>query len=240
MSLNRIRYSIDYIFSFLKLSKKIVCIGDSHTGVFHFINYNSWFSGYFFKTLAVHGATASGIENPNSKTQAKTKFDTFLDSNTNTNSLVLFQLGEIDCGFVIWYRSYKYGETIDEQLNQTLDNYQSYILSAKSKANQIIVMSAILPTIQDGQDYGEVANLRKEVKASLKERTDLTLRFNKLMKKFCYEFNILFLDIENQLLDKNTNTVKKILLNDNPLDHHLSNQKLGPIILKELNDLFRK
>lgn len=240
MSLNRLRYFINYISSFLKISKKIVCIGDSHTAVFHFINYDSWFSGYFFKTLVVHGATASGIENPNSKTQAKTKFDAFLDANNNKKSLVLFQLGEIDCGFVIWYRSTKYDESIDEQLKQTLHNYQSYILSVKRKSKQIIVMSAILPTIQDGQEYGEVANLRKEVKATLKERTALTLRFNDLMKIFCKQNNLLFLDLENQLLDQKSNTVKKQFLNDNPLDHHLSNKKFAPIILKELDKLFSK
>lgn len=240
MSLNRVRFFINYISSFLKLSKKIVCIGDSHTAVFYYINYASWFSGYFFKTLVVHGATASGIENPNSKTQAKTQFDAFLDENTNKNSLVLFQLGEIDCGFVIWYRSNKYDESIDEQLKQTLHNYQSYLRSVKSKSKQIIVMSAILPTIQDGQEYGEVANLRKEVKATLKERTALTVRFNEHMKTFCEQHNLLFLDIENQLLDKKTNTVRKALLNDNPLDHHLSNQKLAPIILKGLHKLFKQ
>lgn len=224
--------------AFFGFSKTIICAGDSHTAVFHYINCSVWFSGYYFKTLVVHGATASGIQNPNSKTNAKIRFDDFLVAHKNKNNTVLFQLGEVDCGFVIWYRSDKYGICLDDQLKDTLKKYQDYIISQLVNFRKIIVMSAVLPTIQDGQDFGYVANLRKEIKANLQERTNLTMNFNKKMKEFCENNNISFLDIENDCFDKNTNTVKKQLLNDNVLDHHLSNKKLTPIIIKRLNKLF--
>lgn len=237
--INRFKFKLNQYLSFLNIYKEIICIGDSHASVFDYINYNSWFSGYYFRTLIIHGATASGIQNPNSTTKARIQFDNFIDSIKNKNNFLVIQLGEVDCGFVIWYRAEKLNISAEYQLQETIFNYQKFILSCKNKIQNCIIMSAVLPTIQDNQNFGEIANLRKEVKASLVERTALTIKFNKLMEQFCVKNNILFLNIESQILDKNTKTVKKEFLNENPLDHHLSNKRFGTIILSELNKLVK-
>ena len=237
--INRLKFYFNKILVSFKIADKVICIGDSHTSVFDYINYNVWFSGFFFKTKIVHGATASGIQNPNSTTQARIQFDEFIDSISMKNNFLIIQLGEVDCGFVIWYRAQKLNISVEKQLDETVTNYQKFVLTIKEKVKNCIVMSAVLPTIQDGQDFGEVANKRKEVRATLKERTKLTRSFNQMMKDFCKKNNISFLDLDHHLIDMETGMVKKIFLNEDPLDHHLSEKIFAPLIVKELKNLVK-
>ena len=138
----------------------------------------------YSKNKIVHGATATGLANPNSKTQALGIFENYLKKEVNKDDYVFFQLGEVDCGFAIWYRAEKHGLSIQKQTQLAIDNYTSLILKASAiNGKKIIICSAVLPTIQENNNFGEVANLRKEVKANIKERTQLTLEFNKMLKK---------------------------------------------------------
>ena len=215
-------------------------MGDSHTAVFEYINGHVWFPGFFFQSLIIHGATASGLDNPNSKTQTRKKLDNFISANNFRNQALLIQLGEVDCGFVIWYRAEKYNIPVEDSLNTTLFKYQQFLMGLKNKAKRLIVMSAVLPTIQDGRYFGEIANLRREVKANLKERTALTIQFNVSMEQFCLLNNINFLNLDHLLLDNETGTVKKVFLNEDPLDHHLSNKKIYPILLSSIKSLVKQ
>lgn len=51
--------------------QEILVLGDSHSGVFRNILFRQSFPRCFFNVVAVTGATASGLQNPNSQTQAK-------------------------------------------------------------------------------------------------------------------------------------------------------------------------
>jgi hypothetical protein len=82
----------------------------------------------------------------------------------------------------------------------------------------VCVISAPLPTIQDGQHWGEVANLRREVRASLFERTQLTLMFNSAVAEHarrgagpCEP---------GPALDRGDRLVRDALRSRDPLDHH--------------------
>lgn len=79
--LERVINKVNYIYHGKIKSNNILCIGDSHTEVFNYIHTHKLFSGYYFNTSIVHGATASGIDNPNSKTKAKKVFDYYLNEN---------------------------------------------------------------------------------------------------------------------------------------------------------------
>jgi len=92
----------------------------------------------------------------------------------------------------------------------------------------------MLPTIQDNHKYGDVANKRKEIQVSLKERTETTQRFNEKLFEASKLNGYVFLDFSKVILDENTSEVNVQFLNPNPLDHHLDSKKIAPLLNKEL------
>ena len=211
-------------------------LGDSHTGVF------TRFKGkpfYFFNILTVPGATISGIPNPKSKTQAGPKFRQYIEDRVYRNDYVILQLGEVDCGFVLWLRSEKYGLPIEQLLDSSVENYKTLIelvIRHQKKPARVYVTSTMPPTIKDDQDWGDVANLRGEVKASQHERTRLTLEFNRRVAQMCGELGVNYIDLDKDLIDGDTNLVKSEYLNENKYNHHLANGKLSKLMYQKFAD----
>jgi hypothetical protein len=71
-----------------------------------------------------------GMANPNSKTNALIYFNKKLKT-MSRNDYYVFVLGEVDCGFLIFYRAKKYNISINSQLNLSIYNYQKFLLSVK-------------------------------------------------------------------------------------------------------------
>jgi hypothetical protein len=216
--------------------KRILVIGDSHVAVFKYINKNHKM-GYYFDTAYVSGATSLGIANPNSKTNALKIFKNKLQ-NTPKNTPVLIQMGEVDCGFVIWFLAEKKQTSVKEQFAKSIKNYKNFLLNEliDKGFEKIIVMSATLPTLKENTEgLGEIANLRKEVKATQIERTQLTLNYNKELKVFCETHpNLYFLEFDNDMLNVE-GVIKKEFLNKDPLDHHNDLGTYSNLIVKRIN-----
>lgn len=212
---------------------KIHILSDSHGEAFKYVNWdNLKFNASF---CIVPGATASGLANPNSKTQALPRFKEYISKRVRKKDFMIVEFGEVDCGFAMWIRADRENITIAEQLDLTLKSYQEFLLLlSKSVRNKIIVVSAILPTISDNLPEGEIAKLRKEVKSSQSERTKLTLEFNKKLKNICELHDFKYLDLDRSLLDKKNGLVKSNYRNENPADHHLNPILLGRLIEDEL------
>jgi hypothetical protein len=226
------------LYSRLLKRRHILCLGDSHIRVFNFMERQKTFKGIWFKVMIVGGATAQGLANPNSRTHALGIFSDRI-RRAKPWQILVFQIGEVDCGFVIWYRSEKYELSVQSQLERSIAIYTSFLLDIRSKGfHQIYVMSAPLPTITDGQTWGDVANARREVTASQLKRTELTLLYNKMLKEFCDENSITFLDTSDQLLDKSTGLISPRFINHENTDHHLSNREyakvIEPLVLEKL------
>lgn len=222
--------------------RKIHFIGDSHTEVFWYMEFSPL---YFWrltpKIKAVHGATATGLANPNSKTQALDIFENYLDEEVNKEDYVVFQLGEVDCGFAIWYRAEKHKLSVQKQTQLAINNYSSLIQKSSAiNGKKTIVCSAVLPTIQEGNNFGEVANLRKEVKTNIKERTQLTLDFNSMLKQLAEKNRLGFIDLDQHLLNEKTSVIHSKFLHKDPANHHLDSSSLAKIISKELNFIVSK
>lgn len=208
-------------------------MGDSHTRIFHFINKISTTKEKFIVKL-VMGATALGLVNPNSISNALLEYREFLKK-VNKKSKIIFLLGEVDAGFLIWHRSEKKGLGIDDQLHESLNNYISFIKECiLAGYKNIYVLSIPLPTISDGQNWGEIANKRKEVKASQLERTSLTLKYNNLLKDSLKKLNVQFIEMDNDLLSPQNGLIKDEFINKNKLDHHLERKLYADIIQKAL------
>ncbi|MEM8642017.1 MAG: SGNH/GDSL hydrolase family protein [Cyanobacteria bacterium P01_G01_bin.54] len=193
---------------------EILVLGDSHTGVFS--HPSAMLDGYRFRVMTVSGATISGLKNPNSATQARPIFEKAIHS--YKGKILITLLGEVDTGFVIWYRAKKHNYNVQEILDQTVSRYIEFIQKIPLDKH-VIVIGAPLPTIQDGQDWGEIANARKDVTASQLERTELTIQLNQRMKSYAKESGVLFIDLDAESLGDD-GLVNQELLSSNRTDHH--------------------
>ena len=199
---------------------KLLVLGDSHARVFGIPFFKNKIPELDIELCSVDGATISGLSNPNSKTNT---INTFLEALESTSAdKVLILLGEVDLGFVLWYRAQKYDEDIMKMMDSTLDNYSNLLVNCEAKFGKenIICLSSPLPTIPDNDpEYGEVANARKSIKATQLERTRLTLTFNNRLKKICESNGYSFLDLDPFSLGEDGLVCSK-LLNKNKTDHH--------------------
>lgn len=209
------------IVKYFKLETVFV-FGDSHADIFSDINKIYKSRKFSFVVTWVGGATAQGMLNPNSITNSLEIFRNKIDTISDKNSRLIFQLGEVDTGFLIWYRAQKHNETVEWQFDRSIQNYFSFLDELKKRGFcRIYIMSAPLPTIKDNQTWGEIANLRKEVRATQLERTELTLRYNKTLHSMCSQYGFTFIDVDDQLLDIDTGLLKIKFMNKDPNNHHL-------------------
>lgn len=174
------------------------------------------------------------MHNPNSKTNALALFQARCEA-AHTWQTLVFLLGEVDCGFVIWYRAEKHGVSIESQMQRSLAGYVDLLAQQIEGGFRIMVLSAPLPTIRDGQDWGEIANARREVKATQRDRTELTLEYNGRLCSACDELGARFLDVTTATLDPATGLIRDDYLNVNPVDHHLHYKKHAELVGEALN-----
>lgn len=228
-----------YIKKIIRIKSKNFVFGDSHARVFKFIN-KSRDVKLTFEVLTVGGATAQGLVNPRSKTNALNLYRQKIDLDCKKDDKLFFFLGEVDCGFVIWYRAKKYNESVNVQFERSLNNYESFLIKLRERGfKNINIIETVLPTIFDGFE-GQIAHERKEVSASIKERTELTNLYNNRLKDIAERNQFGFVEITSDILDEKTGLVKKNLLNEDRTDHHLSNAKFAPIIYKNILDVLEK
>jgi hypothetical protein len=184
-----------------------------------------------FQAEPLSGATASGILNPESKTQSYRTFSARLDG-ARTWQDVLLHLGEVDCGFVIWHKAARDRLSIDEQLMRTLDSYCEFIRQVVARdLGHVIVMSAPLPTIANyRQDWGSIAHLRSKIAASQAERTDLTREFNAELGRRSAGLGVWYADTTQQQLDPQTGLIRAEFVGTNERDHHLARRPYAAVI----------
>ncbi|MEZ9006741.1 hypothetical protein [Vibrio sp. 10N.247.311.59] len=235
MLLRKIKFNIKRIKEFIIICLRhelIYVVGDSHCEVFNYINKVQ--NTTYYKVLSIQGATVSGLSNPNSKTQAFNIINKHLSKKRNKKIILMF--GEVDTGFVIWYRNQFNQISIEKALSLALDNY-SLLIERTVKQNNVCVISAPLPTISDGIVIGEVSNLRSSIKASQKERTRLTLKFNKAIEDHCKSTHgAVFINLDEDSLDDGI--VKKSLLNKNRADHHYDHKEYSKLLLSKIGKVF--
>lgn len=210
--------------------REILVLGDSHAPVFNHPLFKEKFPDRLFNVQTVIGATASGLENPNSKTQAYPIFRETVKQTTAKQVIVM--LGEVDTGFVIWYRAQKYQESIPVMLYKAIASYSKF-LAELAVCFEVICISTPLPTIQNGNDWGDIANARREVTASQFERTALTLDFNRTMQEFCMRNGIRYVMLDDVSLGDN-GIVKAELLNSDSSNHHYDQDRYACLLIEGL------
>lgn len=204
------------------------CIGDSHIKSLRHLGESGRLPNTRFACCVVEGATAMGVTNPNSQTRCGPTIRAYL-AEIDPSDDRIFCLGEVDCGFVIWHRAARRSLSVDSQLDRAIDNYAS-ILTDAGDPDRVLVLGAPPPTILDGQDWGEVANLRSEVTATLTQRTELTQRFNARLRSVCDNAGYRFIDLAAALIDPATGVIDDRFRHRDPCDHHLNPDTTTPVL----------
>ena len=218
----------------LCVRRRIYALGDSHAEVLGHDLFKIAFPFTDIVVTCVHGATVSGLENPNSKTQAKKKFATVINA-IPKNSTVLLMLGEVDTGFVIWYRAKKYGESVDQMTDLAVDNYFELIKQVGER-HRPVVISTPLPTIGDDCPIGKVANQRKEISATQEERTALTMRFNTNIEALCRKLSITYVNFDQNSIGPN-GLVRDELRHRDPANHHYKPLAHARLLISKLRKI---
>jgi hypothetical protein len=213
----------------------LLFVGDSHLRYFRFAQKIGLLFPYTVECCEVGGATAIGMRNPNSKTNAIDIFKKWL-APRDRNSIVVIHLGEVDCGFVIWYRAKKYAETVEIQLQQTVAAYFEFVDNLQKEGfHRIIVTGATQPTISDADQLTGVMKQRNSVKPSQCLRTSLTCNYNQHLQRESFERGLPFADITADALDASTGLTKINFRNKIPNDHHMDNLYAGVAWAQALN-----
>lgn len=214
----------------------IECFGDSHAAVFRGLNHTAWAGNRRFRTVAVRGATAYGIGNPNSKTNALQVFQDRLKK-VPQSRIVIFMMGEVDVGFLSWLRAKKNGMNPMACMEEAWRRYTNFLTDVKQTHPRLVLCSVPLPTIGDDELHGDVANARREISATQLERTAMTLEFNRRLKEWAAESGVDYMDFDPYALDKETMLVKRELLNKNAADHHYETEAFHLLIGNVINKL---
>ena len=101
----------------------------------------------------------------------------------------------------------------------------------------IVITGATLPSIQDNHDWGDSSDKRRDVTASLLERTKLTVEYNKALQIHARELGLRYLEVSSELIDQATKTVQPRFLSANPNDPQLDCSALGAIWAEKLRAL---
>ena len=210
-------------------AEKIIVIGDSHTEVFE--GYTG--KDYIFEQVRCHGATARGAISPITKTDSLKVFRNGLS--TKEANRVIIELGEVDCGYLLWMKNKETGEPLLDLMNESIDRLIKFVeeeVYQYFEAKDVIMMSVIPPIVEDMTDKRFLQGQRGEVNPSLDERRSLTRTWNKRLAIECSKRGWKNLNI-NPKITKDEEVIS-VFRNPNPWDHHLWPATTIKIVMEEL------
>lgn len=204
---------------FLKKGKKILVISDSHGGVFEYIHDNNLLFPHYINAEIVGGATAYGLTKENSITNSFKRFINAVRKYKNFD-IVLIQLGEVDCSFILWDKAKKLNKEPFEIISYSLMGYEKLLNELKNLDKKIIITGAILPTLKDHEKADKSAGLRNTIAVTQIERTNLILEYNEQLKILAKKYNIEYIDISEKTINKSTNLIDEKYVRQSEIDHH--------------------
>lgn len=213
-------------------AEKIMVIGDSHTEVFEgYIG-----KDYIFEQVRCHGATARGAISPITKTDSLKIFRNGLA--TKEANRVIIELGEVDCGYLLWMKNKQTGEPLLDLMNESIDRLIKFVEEEVYQyfgPEDVIMMSVIPPIVEDMTDKRFLDGNRGGVNPSLAERRSLTRMWNKRLARECSARGWKNLNI-NPKITTGEEVIQQFR-NPNPWDHHLWPASTIGTIIEELERL---
>lgn len=208
----------------LRRGRRVLVLGDSHSGVFEYCFDHGLLAPHWVNCEIVAGATAVGLNNDTSASGAWRKFDQALDRHADFD-VVAIVLGECDCSFALWKKAERLTVAPETLIAGSLSGICRLIDRIRNgsavPARKIIVVGAILPTVDTASAAGQENLLRREIKASQAERTRLVLDFNEQLRQLAAMTGIAYFDLTAQTRDPATGLIDRRFVADAG-DHHIS------------------
>ncbi|MBN8906034.1 MAG: hypothetical protein J0H99_05290, partial [Rhodospirillales bacterium] len=149
-------------------------------------------------------------------------------------AILVLHLGEVDCGYVIWYRAAKYGESVEAQMEQSISAYFGFLDEVGFE--KVVVTGATLPTITDTDQDGEVVKARSAVRISQTDRTKLTLEYNSRLANEAARRGYSYAEVTQDVIDPVSGLTRPSFRNRNPFDHHMDQVLAASVWARRLND----
>jgi hypothetical protein len=212
----------------------LLCLGDSHCDAFIAIRHRKLLAKTWLNVLPVGGATARGMSNPDSMTRALPTFERFI-ARIPPGAPVLFCLGEVDCGYLLWSLAERDGTDVKDEATRSLDALFAFLDDLRGRSSRTILLTTVpLPTIVDLARWKGLDGARGSVKADIAARTELTRWFSQQLRTRAAEHDCRLVDYEEDILDPRTGLVAARFVNPDPHNHHLDYGPLSPILADKL------
>jgi hypothetical protein len=211
-------------------------IGDSHILALQKYENNQ-------NTLFQYSASSiRGLLNKNSKSGTGNEITEMANSLKYDKLFIMF--GKVDLEWVYPYKLKTENIEIRDFIEDTTDKYIEFIDKLSDKFKVIYVMGLHLPSLEEEvmiecidsysaiEDVSSKANIENNFQpttqiGSLKKRTEEIIMFNNILSKKISSKDYCYIDITEELLDKETNTCKKHFIVNG--DHHLKRDETGVV-----------
>ena len=218
------------------IPKNIVVFGDSHSGIFRRIKN----SGYNIICHSISGASLTGLPKRESKLMIKDKIINFI--NVNSFDKIFLKFGQVDIDLGYYYKRVVKNLNInfDDYIIELIQNYEDFLNTIIDRIDKkkVVIWGINPPTLIKQEDclkYTEriifenindvserehyIEKLRNDI-LSLRERTEISKKFNKELEIFCNRKNILFVDTFKKFLNSD-GVINSAFIDKNINDHHI-------------------
>jgi hypothetical protein len=214
-------------------------IGDSH--ILALENYNNDKNNLY----QYSASSIRGLINQNSSSGTGNQIINLVNSLKYDKLFIMF--GKVDLEWVYPYKLKKENIEIIDFIEDTTNRYIEFINKISDKFKVIYVMGLHLPSLNEEEmlncinennsiiNVSSIAfiennlNPTKQI-GSLKKRTEEIIMFNNILRNKINNINCknsYYIDITDELLDKETNTCKEYFIKNG--DHHLKRNETGLI-----------
>jgi len=209
----------------------IHCLGDSHMEVFWHVK----LPRTHFRVVSVGGATALGIANPRSQTNALFIFRELLKRLPGGGEVVVM-LGEVDCACLLFLFAQN-GHDIDMLFDRSLNNLCGFVKEVQSRGHRVVAIAVPPQIIEDYSDWNNPDSLRLQVRATWEERMRITRLYNERLQIWAAANDCPVLNVESDVIDPLTERVAARFRRPDPDDIHYADDVLGPLLGQRLSEL---
>ncbi|MBE6444393.1 MAG: hypothetical protein E7020_07010 [Alphaproteobacteria bacterium] len=219
-------------------------IGDSHTDIFSSNQFekkillgfkelksNLWGSVYSapeFVTYHLDACLAYNINKTNTTMKGHEKVDYLIKNKYLPKGCkVITSFGEIDCRVHIKKQAEKQNKTIDDVIDDVIEQYGNFLISLQNKGYNVIAYAPIASQKENIDIDPMFPRYGNEI-----ERNKISLRFGNKLQMFCNKNKIKFISLLNDLVN-NDLTTKSEFYRDGV---HL-NMDARPIIIEKVKRL---
>ncbi len=209
----------------------IHCLGDSHIEVFRRVK----LPHTHFRVISVGGATALGIANTRSQTNALLIFRALLKT-LPTGGEVVVMLGEVDCACLLFLFAQN-GHNIEELFERSLSNLCGFVKEVQAHGHRVIAIAVPPQIIEDYSDWNNSDSLRLQVQATWEERMKITRLYNERLQVWAAANACPVVNVESDVIDPLTSRVAARFRRADPDDIHYADDRLGPLLGQRLSEL---